>query len=231
MALGLFPAFFDSPTGMKYGDLDEGETMELVLRQHWIKNIHWIIVTVIGFLAPVAVLLVDSLSGVNFLPKIPERVVMEGFTLWFLFILAYATQNFLYWYFNVYIVTNLHIIDVDFNSLLSKKVTEAQFADIESVSSQISGALQTFYNFGDVVIETASKDMKIKFEGVPRPDAVVNKIQQIEERRPNRAEWFIGCSDSRVAKFLLFIEGSFSDPYHLVLHFYYCGGRADWSDE
>lgn len=85
-------------------------------------------------------------------------------------------EGFLFWYFNVYIVTTKNIIDVDFHSVLFKNIDVAPLRNIEDVSSSMGGILQAVFHYGNVFIQTAGTSRNIDFISVPKPHQVADFI-------------------------------------------------------
>lgn len=181
MHFKFFPAFFDHPVKMRFADQETDEYIELLLRQHWVTTISWIISAL--FLATVPPVLLKISSVQVFLNQfhIPNNIMVSVFILWYMFITAYVIGKFLYWYFNIYIVTNMHLVDVSYQNLLSKSVTEIFLSDIQSSRVHLRGVLGSLFNFGDVIIETEAKKQDIQFLSVPKPDAVKERIQDLQE--------------------------------------------------
>lgn len=175
----FFPALFDKPDGIKYGEQEPNEVIELMLRRHWVTNIPWIITSLFLFALPAIILALDQSFNINFIAQLPVTLILGTLILWYLIILGYILEQFLYWYYNIYIVTNFHIIDIDFFSLLYRRVTESELTDIQSTSSKIAGIIASLFNFGDVVIETAAKDQGIEFSDVPQPDFVADRVEEL----------------------------------------------------
>ncbi len=182
MALGLLPAFFDKPQAMSFLEQNPNEEIELLLRKHPITNLPWIIISFIGLFLPILVLAADQSFNINFIATLPESLIVQFIVMYDLLVLAYAIESFLYWYFNIYIVTNQHLVEIDFNSLLNRDITEAQYDEIQTVTAQIQGAIREFFNFGTVQIETAAKDMPVEFTDVPQPDLVADRIRDIQQQ-------------------------------------------------
>lgn len=183
MQFKFFPALFQSPKKIKFERQEENEIIELFLRQHPIVNVFWIVASLFLLVLPPVLLQIESMFQLNITTKIPTPVLLGGLTLYYLIILAYAFEQFLSWYFNVYIITNLHIVDVNFYSLLSKEVVEISLDDIEVVAHNIAGIFGSLFNFGDVEIETAAETKRILFEKVPHPDMVADRIQDLQRVR------------------------------------------------
>lgn len=182
MHLKFFPAYFDRPDKIRFSEQEEDEVIELMLRQHWIVNVPWIFFATLAIILPFLLFNYRSVLGLDFIVLAPPQLLAAVLTLWYLLILAYIIENFLHWYFNIYIVTNMHLIDVDFESLLGRNVIEAGIEQVESASAKIMGIIQSLFNFGDVVVETAAKTQAITFAKVPYPDLVVDRINDLKEQ-------------------------------------------------
>lgn len=183
MRFSFFPAIFQHPLKIKFDKQEEHESIELFLRQHPIVNIFWIVTTIVLLIMPAILLQLDVLLGFNFSVSIPVDLLIGGLLIYYLLILAYAFEEFLSWYFNVYIVTNLHIVDINFFSLLAKEVVEISLDDIEVISHNVDGVLGSLFNFGNVHIETAAEQKRILFAKVPRPDIVTDRVQDLQRAR------------------------------------------------
>lgn len=186
MNLRFFPAFFDRPEKMRFAEQEEEEIIELLLRQHFITNVPWIFFSTIAAIFPPVFLSIVDLIGLGFLTQIPSSIISATLVLWYLIIAAYAIESFLHWYFNIYIVTNIHLVDIDFDNILSRKVTEIHIGDVESASARIVGLIASLFNFGDVVVETAAKKQEIGFINVPYPDTVSDRINDLKEVQDGR---------------------------------------------
>lgn len=179
MGFGFFPAIFDHPEHLAFAEQEDDEKIELFLRQHGIVNIGWIITGIVGLIVPVIIIQLDVIFRLNLFSMLPLSIEISGIILWYLLILAYVFEKFLYWYFNIYIITNHHLVDVDFLSLMYRKITEAQLVDVQDVSASVKGVFGPLFNFGDVVIETAGQAQKLEFVNVPKPDLVADRIEDL----------------------------------------------------
>lgn len=179
MGFGFFPAIFDHPEHLAFAEQEDDEKIELFLRQHGIVNLGWILISIIGVIAPVIFIQLDTTFRLNIFSAMPVSLEVSAIILWYLLLLAYVFEKFLYWYFNIYIVTNHHLVDVDFISLMYRKITEAQLADVQDVSASVSGVFGPLFNFGNVVIETAGQSQKLEFISIPKPDLVADRIEDL----------------------------------------------------
>lgn len=184
MKLTLFPAFFEKPEKIGFEHQEGDETIELMLRQHFATQLSWIFIAIIALLLQVFLPSVIEQPTFNFLKFVPTQIIIGIILLWNMLILAFVLEKFLFWYFNVYIVTNLHLVDVNFHNLLNRDVTEVRLKDIESASWKMRGVVGSIFDFGDVVVETAAKQQSIQFIAVPNPDYVADKINDLRPLGP-----------------------------------------------
>ena len=93
--------------------------------------------------------------------------------------MAYILESFLTWFFNVYIVTDERIIDIDFYNLIYKEVSDANIDKIQDVTYKMGGVIRTLFNYGDVLIQTASEVPNFDFLAVPKPDMIARVLQDL----------------------------------------------------
>jgi uncharacterized membrane protein YdbT with pleckstrin-like domain len=181
MFLSLFPSLFDHPGNMRFAEQEQDENIELFLRQHGIVNLGWIIGSLLALIFPVIAIQFDVSFHLHLFSALPLIFMIAGLILWYLLVLAYVFEKFLYWYFNIYIITNQHLVDVDFVSLMYRATKEAQLEDVQDVTSTIKGVFGPLFNYGDVIIETASQHGRLTFENVPKPDFVADRIEDLRQ--------------------------------------------------
>lgn len=182
MHFGFFPSFFDKPANISFEHQEVDESIELFLRQHWIVNIAWIFIAAAGVFLPPVLLKLDQMFNTNFFLQIPLQISTGGFIVWYMLLAAFVIENFLSWYFNIYIVTNMHLVDINFHSLISRDITEVETKDVQSQSAHRKGVLGALFDFGDVFIETAAERQRIEFRNVPKPDLVADRIQDLGKK-------------------------------------------------
>jgi hypothetical protein len=133
----------------------EGEQILLLMRKHPITNLGWM---------AVALLMIVVIFGARFLPFWDDLTVpfqIMTLILWLLMITAVILEGFLKWYFDVFIVTDERIIDIDFYHLVYKNITSTKIDNIQDVTYNISGAFQSLLNYGQVLIQTAGTGVKM----------------------------------------------------------------------
>lgn len=147
----------------------EGETVLLVLRAHPITQLSWVLN---GIFIAVLLVVVDVVGSGIFSPQ--QFVLFNMGVISFIF--AYYWFNFLSYFFNVGIITNHRVLDVDINAVIYKEVTEAKIQKIEDITAKSAGYFGSLFNYGNVFVQTAGSELNIEFIHVPRPTEVVKII-------------------------------------------------------
>lgn len=177
-----FTAFATYPKGLRFETQEKDETVVLFLRQHIIMLVPWILLGGILILIP-SVGLPVILRFFHASIHIPVGYIIVGTIFWYIASCGFIFSKFLYWFFNIFIVTDERIIDIDFINLLSKDVAEAKIFRIQDMSYQARGILATMFNYGDVTIETAGEQPNFSFESVPKPSEVVDIIGDLTKKK------------------------------------------------
>jgi len=161
------------PKKINFSTQRQGEKVLLVLRSHWVTNLGWIFLGIIFLFLPLALV---KFPLIAFLPEKYQVLVLIG---WYLLLVAYLFQRFLTWYFNIGIVTDQRVVDVDFYGLLYKEITDAELDKIEDVTEIQIGAVRTLFNFGVLSVQTAGENKMIEFSDIPNPRQVAKLLQDL----------------------------------------------------
>ena len=176
-----FTAFAVNPDGVRFETQEASEDVILFLRQHIIVNVPWIIVTLILISAPTIIF--PILFQLVHLPfAIPAGYLIVGVLFWYVATFGYALANFIAWFFNIYIVTNERVVDINFIYLLYKQFSQAELSKIQDISYATGGIFATVFDYGNVTIETAGEVPNLTFEKVPHPEKVVETIRSLTEK-------------------------------------------------
>lgn len=170
-----FSNFLVNPKVLTFAEQDKDEIIYLAVRPHIISNISWIAMSFLMLITP---LFFSYFSFLNFLP-LNYRVSVIFF--WYLITFIFSFEKFLSWYFDFYLITNKRIVDISFNNLLNKHFAQTDISMIQDVSSSVKGFLATFFNFGDLLIQTAAEINQINFEKIPNPQKIIKLIKELQE--------------------------------------------------
>lgn len=161
------------PDGVSFETQELDEPIVLLLRPHPLTNTGWIILAILLILGPLILPLTPIID------LLPLRFGIVLNILWYLLTLSFIFEKFLGWFFNIFIVTDERVIDVDFYSFTYKEVSEAALAKIEDITYTTGGLFGSVLDFGTVSIQTAGERPNIDFENVPHPAQVVAVIRAL----------------------------------------------------
>ena len=159
-----------------------GEEALFVVYRHWFKMIVVGVFDVVLFVALVfgvhvaQSVLVTNGAGEEVSAVGLFIVSLGGLLLWMHFFWAW-TDHWL----DVWIVTNLRIIDVEQFGFLKREVASFPLDKIEDVTWRSHGIIQHLLKFGDVQMKTASTTSHLNMLGVPHPAEVKDEIVKAME--------------------------------------------------
>jgi hypothetical protein len=158
------------PNGVHFATQAETEQILLILRRHPITQLLWILFAAVLILFPPLIL--PFLQDVFADLQIPGSYQVVITLFWYLATFAFILTNFVLWYFNVNIVTDQRVLDIDFPSLLIQDVSGTHIEQIEDVTFQQIGVFSSIFNYGNVFVQTAGPTSNIEFLQVPNPKNV-----------------------------------------------------------
>lgn len=168
-----FSSYRFYPSKTNFFNKDPNEKVILLLRKHPITNLPWIMSTFVLIITPA---FLSVLSPFDSFPFGFKLIFMMG---WYLMTFAYLLENFLSWFFNVNIITDERIFDVDFKNLIYREITDAEIDQIQDVTVKVGSAIRTVFNYGNISIQTAAEIPQLEFEAVPHPDKVARILREL----------------------------------------------------
>ncbi len=170
-------------TTVRFPGKHDQEQVIAVYHRHWFDILG-------NLLVPVAlgvVLVAVSLSIPSMIPFLfsGENGTFFAFfeNSFYLFLWLYL---FLVWidvYFDVWIVTNERIVNVEQKDLFTRRVSELRFSRVQDVTSEVDGVIPSILNYGDVYVQTAGEQARFIFHNVPDPVKIKDLVMKLAQRR------------------------------------------------
>ena len=165
-----------------FKDKKRDEDILLVLRRHWLTFIMQFVPIAGGviFIIVVHVLATEFMSesltngGENVLFFVESLMAMMLWLIAFIFWIDY--------YFDVWIITDCRIIDIEQLGLFRRNVSELEHSKVQDVTTEIHGILPTLLKYGFVYVQTAGKKTRFIFKQVPRPMMVRKMILKLQQK-------------------------------------------------
>ncbi|HEX8974087.1 MAG TPA: PH domain-containing protein [Patescibacteria group bacterium] len=165
-----------------FKDLEENEQIIKVLHRNWFylfEQFFWILVISI-------VIFLSVVLGPAYFPNLlggefrPTALFLENF-----FMLAIWIFSFIIWidyYYDIWIITDQRIINIEQRGLFARKVSEMTFDKMQDISVQVDGFLPTMLNFGDVRVQTAGEIEDFIFRTISDPYHIKNIIVEMHKK-------------------------------------------------
>lgn len=158
-------------------NMQPGETPVLFLRRYWLDLFKIFFNALVLLLLPIAAGIVIvffeiDLSTGSFLGPI-MRLALTAYLM--IVLIVTITELTDYWL-DSWIVTTERIISTEQFGLFKRIVSELPLVQVEDVTAETSGFLETFMTFGDVYVQTAGERERFQFKNVNNPEEVKETI-------------------------------------------------------
>jgi hypothetical protein len=161
------------PTTFNFTERNKDEDILVVLRPHWFANVYWISLAFVLIIAP---FFFDTFGIKSFLPY---NILNLLLIFWYLFTFAFVIEKFISWYYDLSIITNQRVIDIDVANILDRRFRQAQLRKIQNTSYKILGISQAIFNYGTIRIETAGENPNLVFEHIASPQKIAKLLQNL----------------------------------------------------
>lgn len=182
--MNALSSFCQNPKGVSFQTQKKEESIILFLRSHFITNLSWIIFTAILVCLPLIVTLFLPLFKIDFLSSpAAVRFATIYVLFYYLMVFSYAFINFLHWFYNVFIVTTERIIDIDYSDIVVHNMSQTKLNHIEDVTYTQSGFIPSFFNYGNLFVQTAGTEGNFEAFSIPRPAEATDIITQLTGKK------------------------------------------------
>ncbi|OGV89604.1 hypothetical protein A2Z41_02650 [Microgenomates group bacterium RBG_19FT_COMBO_39_10] len=161
------------PRKVTFETQEKEEKVILLARQHLITNVRWILAAVVMLFVPGFVLMIFP----DFFSSFQYRSLLN--LVWYLLTFSFVFQRFLRWFFNVSIITDERVVDIDFPSLLYRDISSTKIDMIQDISVKMGGFVRSLFNYGDVHIQTAAEQKEFIFEAISQPERVIKILNEL----------------------------------------------------
>jgi len=159
------------PKNFKFNTQNRSEKVYIKARAHPFTNIGWILR--IAFLSVLPFIFYIIILALPFDLHLEEYISLYLLiTLLLLYYSTLVTATLIYfvdWYYDIYIVTNQRLLNIQFDPLKKEKVSETRLSNIENVTESVIGLWPQLLDYGNVKVQTAARYDWFEFKAVPKP--------------------------------------------------------------
>ncbi len=172
------------------------ERVLLFLRRHWVSFLYISLVVLMMVILPIIMLVFFNLLGFDLqglvvsvfrgvesaYPEIrAKQFTVFLFSAYYFLVLSYFLVLWLDYYFDITIVTNERIIDIQQSGLFNRSVSELYLQQVQDVSGKQQGLVQNLFGFGDVIIQTAGNKTNFVIDQVKDSYKISRQIIDLQE--------------------------------------------------
>lgn len=111
--------------------------------------------------------------------EIGKALTIIGLSLYYLFVWVFFFHAWIDYYLDVWVVTDIRIVDVEQKGLFSRSISELKLFRVQDVTAEVKGILPTVFHYGNVVIQTAGNEQFFIFKQIPHPYETQQKISEL----------------------------------------------------
>ncbi|HAI73946.1 MAG TPA: hypothetical protein DCS28_01510 [Candidatus Moranbacteria bacterium] len=180
--MAVFNLFMQNFNHFHFKGQKPGEEILMVVHRHWFDILsHFFIIFI---------MLAMFFGGFVFIPAF-FSFFSESFgrNLFFflqnIFLIFIWLFFFLIWidyYFDVWIVTDERIVNIEQKGLFSREVSELELENIQDITVDVLGIIPTFLNYGELFVQTAAEKERFVFHNVPDPYIIKDRIMNLQQK-------------------------------------------------
>jgi len=163
------------------------EKVVIFLRRFWFEPIKILLLTTILIGVPPLAMILFWRIVVDILERPilgPIAVMLSA--AYFLSIWLFAFFEYTDYYLDTWVVTNERIINIEQHGLFNRIASELHLATIQDVTAEVSGPIHTFFDYGDVYIQTAATKTRFVFKNIAHPEQIKNQIIHLSDEDKRR---------------------------------------------
>lgn len=176
--------------------LHSGEEIKLIVRKHWFVFVGKAFVAVLLLFMPLIFWGLLSwvgdyatVDGTNVFADIIGGIpILFLIILWTFFIWMWSFILWTDYYLDTWVITNRRIIGIDQKGFFSREVSTFRMERVQDVTIEVSGLIPTFFNFGNITVQTAGDSKSFVMPGAPAPANVKAVISAILESQRNSVD-------------------------------------------
>jgi membrane protein YdbS with pleckstrin-like domain len=170
---------------------EEGEQNLKVIRRHWLVILPVLIGALILALAPLLLFYIFTsylIQTDNFVAK--ENIIQFQsfvtewqtflYTVWLLLLWVFFFIEWTDYYLDLWVITDRRIIDVEQKGFFHREVTSFAYNQIQDITVETKGLLETFLKFGTLHIQTAGHNRDIIIKSAQNPEEARSLILKIQ---------------------------------------------------
>jgi hypothetical protein len=161
--------------------LQDSEQVMALVRRHWIHLWPKSLLYVLYALVPLIIISL-LLAWADQYEGIAARIFWIVAAVWLFYWVVRILLNWYRYHNDIWVITNQRIVDSIKASPFSHRLSTADLVNVQDMTVERKGILQTMLNYGNIVCETASDGGEFVLAGIPRPQDVQLMVDRERDR-------------------------------------------------
>lgn len=164
----------------------EGEEVLIFVRRHWMAFVGWIFLALIMLSIP-AIVIVAMLTSNGIAFFYGSHLIYTALVVCVSLLVTNAVflTAWIEHYLDVAIITQERLIHITQIGLFNRHVAELSLSKVQDVSARTNGYIQTLFQYGQVVVESAGEAPNFVMPYAPKPQIIANTILSLHDRLTN----------------------------------------------
>ena len=176
MSAALFKSFIKEPKNTSYKGAHIDERVQILVRRSLLSVYYWVITSIIFFTVPFFFIPFLARLQYNGAAVFGSSFLLCLTLFWYIFLFGFILQCFFDWFFDVFLVTNKKIVDIDRNCT---SISETPLRNVEDITSRIYAPWGQVFNIGSIFVQTAGEQTEFEFEMLDDPSTVRDAISDL----------------------------------------------------
>jgi uncharacterized membrane protein YdbT with pleckstrin-like domain len=159
----------------------EKEEILLVVHRHWFDILSQFFIILAMLLLLFGSLTFASPILASFNGNLSPGLFLFMAQVFFIFIWLFFFIIWIDYYFDVWIVTNERIVNIEQLGLFSRDVSELELENVQDITVEVLGIIPTFLNYGDLYVQTAAEKERFIFKHVPDPYSIKDLVMNLQK--------------------------------------------------
>lgn len=159
-------------------ELKEGEKVIKIVHKHWGSFLLPAVKIFLAFTIPF------FLSAFLF----SNSIGLIIFIILFIGALIYTIHLWMNWYFDLFVLTNQRLINIDQKGIFTREVSEATYKNVQGATYELSGLFAMLFNYGTVKIQAIGIKDLVKIESAEDPKRLQELILDIKDKAAENEE-------------------------------------------
>lgn len=177
------------PIKFNFPNKEANEKVYMTVRRHYFVLVRQSIIFLFFFIFPVIIGAVLYGFSIDIQEYVFYPIIILIISIYYLFVTLFAMIKWIEYYYDIWIITDKRIIDMEQKSLFNHITSELRLDKIQDVTFEIKGLFASIFHYGNIYVQTAGAVQRFAFEEIPRSQQIKRLIidlqGEMEDRKRN----------------------------------------------